>query len=96
MRALRGRDHDIATFVAEAQKGSFHFSEIKNTTLGKLVRILREDPLRIPVRLRGMVFALRLAMRRNVELEGKLVVMGSPKIDIRKGSFLFLWQWGLC
>lgn len=58
--------------------------------LERLFCVLREDPARIPVRLRGEWRALRLSWQSNVVLEGKVTILGSPLIDIRKGSKLYL------
>ena len=58
--------------------------------LGKLFRVLRDDPARIPTRLWGDLLALRLSLRRNVVLEGEVVIIGRPLIDIRKGCKLYL------
>jgi len=58
--------------------------------LGKLFRVLQDDPARIPVRVWGECRALRLSWQSNVELAGKVTILGSPLIDIRKGSKLYL------
>jgi acetyltransferase-like isoleucine patch superfamily enzyme len=58
--------------------------------LGKLMRVLQDDPARIPVRLWGKWLALRLSWQSNVVLEGKVTLLGVPLIDIRKGSKLIL------
>ena len=58
--------------------------------LGKLFRMLRDDPVRIPDRIWGELLALRLSLKRNVVLEGKVVIIGRPLIDIRKGCKLYL------
>ena len=58
--------------------------------LGKLVRVLQDDPARIPMRLWGAWRAVRLSWQSNVELAGKVSILGSPLIDIRRGSKLYL------
>ena len=58
--------------------------------LGKLFRVLQEDPTRIPVRVWGAGRVLRLSWQGNVEMAGKVTILGSPLIDIRKGSKLYL------
>lgn len=57
---------------------------------GKLSTTLADDPLRIPARLFGKLLALRLGWRSNVVLEGRIIILGAPMIDIRKGSKLTL------
>ena len=46
--------------------------------LGKLFRMLRDDPVRIPDRIWGELLALRLSLKRNVVLEGKLTQSDVP------------------
>jgi acetyltransferase-like isoleucine patch superfamily enzyme len=58
--------------------------------LARLFRVLQEDPARIPVRVWGRWRALRLSWQSNVVLEGSVTILGSPIIDIRKGSKLTL------
>ena len=57
---------------------------------GKLSRVLQDDPGRLPMRLQGRLRALWLSWHNNVFIEGKVVILGRPLIDIRKGSKLFL------
>jgi acetyltransferase-like isoleucine patch superfamily enzyme len=57
---------------------------------GRLARVLQDDPGRIPARFFGKFLALRLSLKSNVVLEGKVVILGVPLIDIRKGSKLYL------
>ncbi|MGO9336356.1 MAG: acyltransferase [Terracidiphilus sp.] len=57
---------------------------------GKLSRALQDDPGRIPMRLWGELRALWLSWQYNVFIEGKVIVLGRPLIDIRKGSKLYL------
>jgi acetyltransferase-like isoleucine patch superfamily enzyme len=58
--------------------------------LGRLFQVLRDDPGRIPERIWGELLGLRLAMRRNVIREGRVVLIGNPLIDIRRGCKLVL------
>lgn len=58
--------------------------------LGKLLRVLRDDPRRIPERLWGELLGIELAMKRRVILEGKVVIIGRPLIDVRKGCKVYL------
>jgi acetyltransferase-like isoleucine patch superfamily enzyme len=57
---------------------------------GKLSRVLQDDPGRLPMRLWGELRALRLSWQYNIFIEGKVVVLGRPLIDIRRESKLFL------
>jgi acetyltransferase-like isoleucine patch superfamily enzyme len=57
---------------------------------GKLSRVFQDDPRRIPARLFGKLLALRLSMQSNVVLGGEINILGTPLIDIRKGSKLYL------
>ncbi len=57
---------------------------------GKLARVLEDDPGRIPMRLWGAWRVFLLRGQSNITLEGKLSILGSPLIDIRKGSKLTL------
>jgi acetyltransferase-like isoleucine patch superfamily enzyme len=57
---------------------------------GKLSRVLQDDPGRLPMRLWGELGALWLSWQYNIFIEGKVVILGRPLIDIRKGSKLFL------
>jgi acetyltransferase-like isoleucine patch superfamily enzyme len=54
----------------------------------KLVRLLRDDPARIPVRVFGWLRALRLSLNTRIELKGKVIIMGGPLVDIREGCRL--------
>jgi acetyltransferase-like isoleucine patch superfamily enzyme len=56
----------------------------------RLIRVLEDDPRRIFARMWGNARALWLSWQHNVFCEGKVVVLGSPLIDIRKGSKLYL------
>jgi acetyltransferase-like isoleucine patch superfamily enzyme len=56
----------------------------------KLFSALQDDPGRISARLFGKLLAMRLSISSNVVLEGKIIVFGTPLIDIRKGSKLYL------
>ncbi len=58
--------------------------------LERAVGILQEDPTRIPARLWGKWRALRLSWQSNVVVEGKVNILGSPLIDIRRGCKLTL------
>ncbi|MGA2046630.1 MAG: acyltransferase [Terracidiphilus sp.] len=58
--------------------------------LGRLLRVLRDDPARIPERLASEFRVLRLKLKRNVILEGKLFIRGQALIDIRKGCKLYI------
>jgi acetyltransferase-like isoleucine patch superfamily enzyme len=58
--------------------------------LGRLFRVLEDDPERILARLWGKLLALSLSWESNVVVEGKIVILGAPLIDIRKGSKLYL------
>jgi acetyltransferase-like isoleucine patch superfamily enzyme len=58
--------------------------------LGKVFRVLRDDPARIPGRIWGDLLELLLSLKQNVVLEGKIVIIGRPLIDIRKGCKLYL------
>jgi acetyltransferase-like isoleucine patch superfamily enzyme len=57
---------------------------------GKLSRVLQDDPGRLPMRLWGELRALWLSWQYNIFIEGKVVILGRPLIDIRRGSKLFL------
>lgn len=57
---------------------------------GRLFRVLQDDPGRIPARILGKLLALRLSLRSNVFLEGEVILLGTPVIDIHKGSKLYL------
>jgi acetyltransferase-like isoleucine patch superfamily enzyme len=57
---------------------------------GKLSRVLHDDPGRLPMRLWGELRALWLSWQYNIFIEGKVVILGRPLIDIRRGSKLFL------
>ena len=57
---------------------------------GKLLRVLEDDPRRVPARLWGKARALWLSWQHNVFIDGSVVILGSPLIDIRRGSKLFL------
>ena len=57
---------------------------------GKFARTLEDDPGRIPMRLWGAWRAFLLRGQSNITLEGKVSILGSPLIDIRKGSTLTL------
>jgi acetyltransferase-like isoleucine patch superfamily enzyme len=57
---------------------------------GKLSRVLQDDPGRLPMRLWGELGALWLSWQYNIFIEGKVVILGRPLIDIRRGSKLFL------
>ncbi len=57
--------------------------------LEKLLLVLH-DPSIIPLRLWNKALALRLSLRRNVELKGKVIINGRPLIDIRKGCKLYI------
>ena len=57
---------------------------------GRFSRVLQDDPGRLPARLLGKLLALRISMRGNVVLEGRVRILGVPLIDIRKGSSLTL------
>jgi acetyltransferase-like isoleucine patch superfamily enzyme len=63
---------------------------MRESALAKALRVLGEDPMRIPIRLWGRVLVWRLGLRTNVEVAGGLVLMGRPLIDIRKGSRLVI------
>jgi acetyltransferase-like isoleucine patch superfamily enzyme len=58
--------------------------------LAKLLRVLHDDPGRIPIRIWSEWTAWRLSLRSNVVLEGKVFLYRSPVIDIRKGCKLYL------
>jgi acetyltransferase-like isoleucine patch superfamily enzyme len=55
-----------------------------------LFRVLEDDPGRILGRLWGKMRAVWLSWQHNVFIEGKVIILGSPLIDIRKGSKLYL------
>jgi len=57
---------------------------------GKLSRVLQDDPGRLPMRLWGRLRGLWLSWQHNVFIEGKVIILGRPLIDIRKGSKLYL------
>ncbi|HEY1902094.1 MAG TPA: acyltransferase [Terracidiphilus sp.] len=57
---------------------------------GRLFRVLEDDPERLLARLWGKLLALSLSWESNVVVEGKIVILGAPLIDIRKGSKLYL------
>lgn len=56
----------------------------------KLLCLLKEDPARILLHAWGRLFAFLLSLNKHVELEGKVVIMGRPLIDIRDGCRLWL------
>jgi acetyltransferase-like isoleucine patch superfamily enzyme len=57
---------------------------------GRILRVLQNDPGRIPARLFGKLLALRLSLKSNVVVEGEVIILGTPLIDIHKGSKLYL------
>jgi acetyltransferase-like isoleucine patch superfamily enzyme len=57
---------------------------------GRLTRVLQDDPGRIPARIFGKLLALRLSLKSNVVVEGEVILLGTPLIDIHKGSKLYL------
>jgi acetyltransferase-like isoleucine patch superfamily enzyme len=56
----------------------------------KLLRVLEDDPRRVSARLWGKGRALWLGWQHNVFIDGKVTILGSPLIDIRRGSKLLL------
>jgi acetyltransferase-like isoleucine patch superfamily enzyme len=58
--------------------------------LGKLWRVLIDDPGRIPTRLLGDLWAFQLSLRLNVVCDGNVTLIGRPLIDIHRGSKLYL------
>ena len=57
---------------------------------GRFLSVLQDDPMRIPLRFLGRLMALQLSLQSNVELKGRVVILGRPLIDIRQGSRLIL------
>jgi acetyltransferase-like isoleucine patch superfamily enzyme len=63
--------------------------------LGKLLRALLQDPLKLPLRLCCKLYLMRLSWKRNVEIASGVELNGLPLIDIQPGSRLFIGQ-GAC
>jgi acetyltransferase-like isoleucine patch superfamily enzyme len=57
---------------------------------GKILWALERDPGGIPSRLAGIFEAWRLSLLSNVELQGKVILLSTPIIDIRKGCRLII------
>ena len=56
----------------------------------KIFRLLTNDPLLVPIKLYSKLLLFWISRKSNVVLKGKLIVIGRPLIDIRKGSNLYI------
>ena len=56
----------------------------------KLLNLILTDPFRIPIHLWGKLFILWITLRDNIEVKGRLIIIGQPLIDIRIGSRLYI------
>jgi acetyltransferase-like isoleucine patch superfamily enzyme len=57
---------------------------------GKLLRALFQDPIKIPLFLLSKLYLIGLSLNRNVKIEGPIVMIGIPLIDLREGGRLFI------
>ena len=58
--------------------------------LKKLLTVLINDPLRIPSYLWTKIFILSISFKSNIQIKGKIIINGTPIIDIRKGAKLVI------
>ncbi len=58
--------------------------------LKKIIHTVTTDPFKIIVRLFSKFFIVWVSTKKNIEIKGKLVLVGYPLIDIQKGSALYI------
>lgn len=55
-----------------------------------LFNLLITDPLKVPYHIWIKLYKLWISSKRNIEIEGRLIIRGLPIIDIRKESKLYI------
>ncbi len=58
----------------------------------KIINLIVSDPLRIPIHIWSKLYILWLSRKRNIVIKGKIILNGSPLIDIQKGSNLYIGE----